>query len=40
MEWFNPITGETINAAKRIGGASQEFTAPFPGDAVLYIYRE
>jgi hypothetical protein len=40
VEWFNPITGETINAAKRIGGASQEFTAPFPGDAVLYIYRE
>jgi hypothetical protein len=39
VEWFNPITGETIMAPKTSGGAGQKFTAPFPGDAVLYIHR-
>jgi hypothetical protein len=39
VEWYNPITGETIMAPKSSGGARQKFTAPFPGDAVLYIHR-
>jgi Family of unknown function (DUF6298) len=39
VEWFNPIPGETIIAPKTFGGARQKFTAPFPGDAVLYIHR-
>jgi hypothetical protein len=39
VEWFNPITGETITAPKTLGGARQKFTAPFPGDAVLYVYH-
>ena len=39
VEWFSPATGETVITAKSIGGTIQEFTAPFPGDAVLYIYR-
>jgi hypothetical protein len=39
VEWFNPITGETIIAPKTSGGDREEFTAPFPGDAVLYIHR-
>ncbi len=37
MEWFNPDTGETVSAEKIAGGSKQEFTAPFDGDAVLYI---
>jgi hypothetical protein len=40
VEWFNPLTGEISIAAKTVGGTKQEFTAPFPGDAVLYIYRD
>lgn len=37
VEWFNPITGETIVAGTTTGGSSQDFTAPFPGDAVIYL---
>lgn len=37
LEWFNPDTGkkntEEVNSAE----SSQQFTAPFSGDAVLYI---
>ncbi len=38
VEWFNPSTGSTI-AAKPIpaGSASHAFSAPFAGDAVLYL---
>jgi hypothetical protein len=38
VEWFNPATGETIK--QRVipsGSSSQHFTAPFQGDAVLYL---
>ena len=38
VEWFNPATGTTTSAASITGGSStQSFTAPFSGDAVLYI---
>jgi len=35
--WFNPATGEDIDAGKVAGGGKSEFTAPFDGHAVLYI---
>ena len=37
VEWFNPRTAETILAGTTRGGTIKEFTAPFPGEAVLYI---
>lgn len=37
VEWFNPITGEITATGTRTGGRSQNFTAPFRGDAVLYL---
>jgi hypothetical protein len=40
VEWFNPSTGETRRGAAVQGGRSYSFTAPFHGDAVLYIQRE
>ena len=39
VEWFNPNTGETVSAEEITGGGIQEFTAPFSGDAVLYVNR-
>jgi len=38
VEWFNPRTGATVNGEPVMGGASRSFTAPFTGDAVLYVY--
>jgi hypothetical protein len=35
--WLNPGTGATTAAAGISGGSTQSFTAPFSGDAVLYI---
>ncbi len=37
VEWFNPRTGETIDAGTTIGGTSRNLSAPFGGDAVLYL---
>ena len=38
VEWLNPGTGATTSGAAIAGGsASQSFTAPFNGDAVLYL---
>ena len=37
VEWFNPATGATTAAAAISGGSTKSFTAPFSGDAVLYI---
>jgi hypothetical protein len=37
-EWSNPITGKTPKAATTLGGGRRNFTAPFEGDAVLYIH--
>lgn len=38
VEWFNPDTGEITKGRSVKGGNPILFTAPFPGDAVLYIY--
>jgi hypothetical protein len=38
VEWFNPANGETVQGEPVSGGNSQTFTAPFSGDAVLFIY--
>ncbi len=37
IEWFNPSTGEIIAGETTIGGGRRNFTAPFAGDAVLYL---
>lgn len=38
VEWFNPATGTTTSGAAVMGGSAvMSFTAPFGGDAVLYI---
>jgi hypothetical protein len=37
VEWFNPITGETTAAGTITSRGKQAFTAPFRGDAVLYL---
>ena len=39
VEWLDPSTGETTAAPRVAGGAAREFTAPFAGDAVLYVSR-
>jgi hypothetical protein len=36
-EWLNPRTGQIVPGASIRGGAKRVFTAPFPGDAVLYL---
>ena len=38
VEWFNPQDGTIIEAEMVQRGALRSFTAPFSGDAVLYIY--
>ncbi len=38
FEWFLPGTGQTVAGGTTSGGASHTFTAPAPGDAVLYIH--
>jgi len=40
VEWFNPSTNETQKGTPVQGGRSYSFTAPFPGDVVLYIGRD
>jgi len=37
VEWLNPNTGERMSGGTTTGGGSREFTAPFSGDAVLYL---
>jgi hypothetical protein len=39
MEWFNPQTGASRHDDAVKGGTIQTFTAPFSGDAVLYLNR-
>ena len=39
LEWFNPRTGETVDGGVVKGGGGKSLTAPFTGDAVLYIYK-
>jgi hypothetical protein len=38
-EWFNPETGERNTGASINGGAPRQLTAPFSGDAVLYLVQ-
>lgn len=40
VEWFNPTEDKTFPAEKISAGAPLDFTAPFKGDAVLYIYKD
>ncbi|MCE7988089.1 MAG: hypothetical protein DYG89_43545, partial [Caldilinea sp. CFX5] len=40
IEWFNPADGATLNGGVVTGGAQRSFTAPFAGDAVLYLYQQ
>jgi hypothetical protein len=40
VEWFNPCTGEITVGHPINGGAKLSLTAPFRGDAVLYVRRE
>jgi hypothetical protein len=37
VEWFNPSTGGTTTGGSVAGGANRSLTAPFSGDAVLYL---
>ena len=37
VEWFNPSTGAATEGERLTGGAKLSLTAPFAGDAVLYI---
>jgi hypothetical protein len=37
VEWFDPKTGKTTDGESIAGGAARQFTAPFAGDAVLYL---
>jgi hypothetical protein len=38
VEWFNPRTGTTTSGEMSAGGGEVEFTVPFDGDAVLYLF--
>ena len=40
VEWFNPETGVATAGSPVNGGGNRNFTAPFGGDAVLYLYQE
>ncbi len=37
-EWLNPANGDVFGGGTATGGGSRNFSAPFNGDAVLYIY--
>lgn len=37
VEWFDPGSGETKKSKAVDGGARRDFTAPFDGEAVLYL---
>jgi hypothetical protein len=39
-EWFDPNTGRTVSSQAVQVGSRQQFTAPFDGDAVLYLYAD
>jgi hypothetical protein len=38
VEWFDPKSGRTTAGGKVPGGTHRTLTAPFKGDAVLYLY--
>lgn len=39
VEWFNPATGIAQPGNPVMGGETHNFTPPFGGDAVLYLYQ-
>lgn len=39
VEWFNPRTGKEMDGGSTNGGGMRSFSAPFTGDAVLYLHR-
>ncbi len=39
VEWFDPTSGKIIRGRPIKGGKTYNFTAPFRGDAVLYLRR-
>ncbi|MBE7529425.1 MAG: fibronectin type III domain-containing protein [Ardenticatenaceae bacterium] len=39
IEWLNPENGDVIDGGVVTGGAVRTFSAPFSGDAVLYLYQ-
>lgn len=39
LEWFSVINGTTVEKSLALGGQKHEFTPPFDGEAVLYIYK-
>ena len=39
VEWFNPATGEAQAGPSVAGGAPRSVSAPFAGDAVVYLAR-
>jgi len=40
VEWFEPDTGRTVKGTPVKGGGPRSLTAPFEGDAVLYLRAE
>jgi len=38
-EWLNPENGRVIDISSMAAGKVQSLTAPFKGDAVLYIHK-
>ena len=40
VEWFNPCNGKITTGRSVNGGTKPSFTAPFRGDAVLYVRKE
>lgn len=39
VEWISPKTGKSVKVSRVHGKGRREFTAPFHGDAVLYLVR-
>jgi hypothetical protein len=39
-EWMRPIEGTTIRVEPTAGGSRRTLKAPFPGDAVLYLWSK
>jgi hypothetical protein len=39
VEWFDPKDGKTIDGGTLRGGSRRQMSAPFGGDAVVYLVR-
>jgi hypothetical protein len=39
-EWLHPVEGKITPGALVPGGAKRNLTAPFPGHAVLYVWKK